>query len=256
MHHDLKTTDADSALDIPEFLRRQHDEPKRSPGKRLQWTRDMRFPEDSGRDKEAKDPGTIKLLAEIAAREKAEADRKAIAKEDARIIREKQRTHERAMQAAVAQLHLLNPSTAGETIMATKKKPTTKRKSGKVVTTRFKSKAPKKAEPLKKAIPRKAVKVDGPIKVSKKVAASLVEKDHPASIKPPGPKPESKGAKLEAILRAGKVSAADIAEQLGWLKHTTRAAITRVGFEVTTEKQDGVTLYHIAKDAAAKVKAA
>lgn len=64
----------------------------------------------------------------------------------------------------------------------------------------------------------------------------------------------SKGAQLEAMLRKGLVSAAEIAEQLGWLPHTTRAAISRVGYEVSTEKKDGVTLYHIAANAKAKDK--
>lgn len=68
-------------------------------------------------------------------------------------------------------------------------------------------------------------------------------------------KRQTKAGKLEAMLRAGAgVTAAEAAEQLEWTTHATRAAISRLGVEVTTEKKDGVTVYRIAADAPAKVK--
>lgn len=259
-------------LDLPDFLRIPQDERRKSwKGRKL--TPSRVFATQHARLDKPTDPGTIKLLAEIAARESAEAERKAIAKEDARVIREKMRTRDRAVLAAVAQLHLMmNPNATEQEIEMAKAKKTTKkpaRKSRKEVVTRFKTKTPKKAEALKKPsvprAPRGTVTIKGGglmasaiADAAPKIKAALqgaLETAVKTISTPKADKPESKGAKLERLLRAGKVSAADLAEQLEWLPHTTRAAISRVGFEVTTEKKDGVTLYHIAKDAAAKPKA-
>lgn len=140
----------------------------------------------------------------------------------------------------------------------------------KQVTTRFKTSAPKTRTALTKPrpdrAPRSASRVKGSDPSPALAAAAAEAIGHPpinapkpAKVKTPKapkePKGESKAAKLEAMLRKAPVTLAEVAEQMEWLPHTTRAAISRIGFEVTTEKKDKVTTYHIAKDAAAKPKA-
>lgn len=267
--------------DLPDFLRRPRGETKaqvREAWKDHPLVRRVKIFKES---KVITDPGTLKLLADIKAREKAEETERAKAREDARIIGRKKRTRTLALKRALAETNakLQQPSTNGDDTMAKKtakkKAKVGKRKAPKAkaartekqVQPRFKAGTPKKAEPLKKPRPERAPR--GPSKTTLRAqAATRADKergvgafapdfnpDKAAQAAPKPTKAESKGAKLEAMLRKSPVSVAEIAEQLGWLPHTTRAAISRVGFEVTTEKKDKVTLYHIKADAPAKEKA-
>lgn len=267
--------------DLPQYLRIPQD------ARRAAWQgRKLTRPRPMTSQPKATDPSTIRLLAELAADEKARAKVLAKAKEDAAIIRKRNLANIRAVKRAAAEVYH-STSTDGVTMIV---------HNNQTVISRLKARDPKPVAPLAKPRPERAARrapdstsshniklseidpkvaaavkaaakpkatkkpaakkgpAKKPAKVAKPKAAAKI-KAAPKASAPKAPKPESKGAKLEAMLRKSPISVAEIAEQLEWLPHTTRAAISRVGFEVTTEKKDGVTLYHIAKDAAAKAKA-
>lgn len=70
---------------------------------------------------------------------------------------------------------------------------------------------------------------------------------------PPATRPESKQAKvIDLLKREGGATLTDIVAATGWLPHTSRAALTglrKKGHDISSEKVDGVTRYHIAEAA-------
>lgn len=69
-----------------------------------------------------------------------------------------------------------------------------------------------------------------------------------AAVPKPATKPESKSAKVIALLqREEGATLSEMVAETGWLPHTTRAAMTglkRKGHTITSIKTDGVRRYH------------
>lgn len=107
------------------------------------------------------------------------------------------------------------------------------------------------------------ITVEGKAAIGTDDAASVGDQQPPAAPPPPPPaaparKPgEIRAGTKQALLvemleRTEGASIQEIVDATGWLPHTTRAALTGLkkrGFEVTSEKVDGVGRYHAKRPA-------